>query len=280
MKKAASSVRKATVKSGRFIIPYRVYENDAPHIICVNGIQQSMGMWHTFVSRFCGKYRIVLFDFPNHGKAKIIFGSSQISLDERVMILKTVMEEAGVNQDATLCAASWGGVVALVMAANYPDRIKTLILASLSLRANQKMVETIKAGGAIDINQRDKMAQVLLNSFGDKLPLRFKEKIINQFRTMTEPEIRSFYEHGLSVISSKKLSDAVDLGKVKAKTILLNGENDTIIDLKDVSSLASKIAHCKMMVINGVGHFLHMESESVLDIYEDILASETNPSLN
>lgn len=279
MIKNSSLVKKGTVKSGRFLISYRIYENDAPHIVCVNGIQQSMGMWHTFVSRFSRNYRIILFDFPGHGKAKIISGPDQLSLEERVEILKNVMDKAGVSRDATLCAASWGGVVAASFAAKYPERIKTLILASLSLRANQKMIETIKEGGSIDINEREKMAQVLLKSFGDNLPQRFKERIANQFRTMTEEEIRSFYEHGLSVISSKKLSDEVDLKKIKARTILLNGENDTIIDLNDVKSLAAKIPDCEMRIVKGVGHFLHMESDGVLDIYGDILASKISSKL-
>lgn len=83
--------------------------------------------------------------------------------------------------------------------------------------------------------------------------------------------MQSFYEHGLFVISSKSLSDIVNLQAIKAKTILLNGEKDTIIDLDDVKFLASQIPGCELRIIKGVGHFLHMESEKVLDIYEEIL---------
>lgn len=276
MPKTHSSVKKGVLKNERFLIPYRIYENEAAQIVCVNGIQQSMAMWHTFVTRFSPKYRIILFDFPGHGKAEILSGEKQFSLEERVSILKAVMDKACVGNSAALCAASWGGVVAASFAERYPERIRFLVLASLSLRANQKMIDTIMEGGSIDINDREKMAQVLLKSFGDNLASRFKEKIASQFRAMSEEEIRAFYEHGLSVISSKKLSDEVDLRKIKAKTILLNGENDTIIDLNDVKSLSGKIPNCEMRIVKGVGHFLHMEDDGVLDIYEDILASETN----
>jgi hypothetical protein len=52
----------ATIKDmlqvGRFLIPYRIYDNEGPHIICINGVQQSMGMWYTFISRFSRDYRL------------------------------------------------------------------------------------------------------------------------------------------------------------------------------------------------------------------------------
>ena len=271
--KSSVTARKGELKTGRFLIPYRIYENKGPQLIFINGVQQSMAMWQTFIARFASDYRIVLFDFPNQGKAKIISGPVQVTLDEQVEILSAVMKETGIKPDATICAASWGGVIAVAFAAKYRDRIKRLILASLGTKPNKKMVETIQHGSGLDKSDRDKMAHTLIKSFGETLPEKFKQSIINQFRTMKEESIDAFYEHGLFVISSKQLSDIVDLRSIKAKTILLNGEKDAIIDLDDVKFLASQIPNCELKIIKDVGHFLHMEREDVLDIYEHILRS-------
>ena len=265
---------KDILKVGRFLIPYRIYENKGPHLVCINGVQQSMAMWHTFVVRFSRDYRIILFDFPNQGRAGFASEPGQVSLDEQVEILRAVMEKAAVSPDATLCAASWGGVVAVAFASKYHSRVKRLILASLGTKPNKNLIETIKQGASVKMQDRDQMAQILLKSFGGDLPARIKQKIIGQFRTMTEENIRAFYEHGLFVISTKKLSDMISLKDVKAKTILLNGEKDAIIDLEDVRCLASEIPNCEVRIIKDVGHFLHMEREEVLDIYKDILSSE------
>ena len=265
---------KDTLKIGRFVIPYRIYENEGPHIICVNGIQQSMAMWQTFLSRFSGDYRITAFDFPHQGRAKIISGSDKVTFEEQVEILTAVIEKAGIKNDATLCAASWGGVIAAAFASKYPKRVRRLVLASLGTRPNQSMVDIIKQGSALEINDRDKMAEVIISSFGKDLPPRIKDAITRQFRSMTEDNIRAFYEHGLFVISSKRLSEMVNLKDIKAQTILLNGERDTIIDLEDVKFLATQIPNCELRIIKDTGHFLHMEREEVLDIYAEILASK------
>lgn len=161
---------KGVLTTGRFLIPYRIYENKGPQFICVNGVQQSMAMWQTVVARFSNHYRIVLFDFPNQGKAKILTGSSEVSLKEQIEILAAVIDKTGIKRDATVCAASWGGVIAVAFAEQYPERVKKLILASLGTKPNKKMIETIKEGSSLDMNNRDQMAHTLIKSFGETLP--------------------------------------------------------------------------------------------------------------
>lgn len=265
--------KKEVLKISRFAIPFRIYENNGPQLICINGVQQSMAMWQTVVARFGENYRLVLFDFPNQGKAEILSGASYVSLDEQIQILKEVMDKTNMGPDSTLCAASWGGVIAVAFASIYKDRVKRMILASLGTKPNKKMVDTIKNGSSLNISDRDQMAQILIKSFGETLPSRIKQTIVSQFRNMKEKNLQAFYEHGLFVISSRPLSDIVNLKEIRAKTFLINGEKDDIIDLDDVRFLASQIPDCELKIVKGVGHFLHMESEKVLDIYQEILNS-------
>ena len=61
---------KKNIETGRFSIPLRIYGDTGPHLVCVNGVQQSMAMWRSFVTRFSCEYQIALFDFPGRGKAR------------------------------------------------------------------------------------------------------------------------------------------------------------------------------------------------------------------
>jgi len=265
---------KDVIKTGRFEIPYRVYENSGPDLICLNGVQQSMAMWHTFIRRFSGKYRITLFDFPNQGKGKILSGPPTVTVDEQIEILRAVVKAANVKNNIAICAASWGGVVALAFAARYQPNVKRLILASIGTRPNKKMIETIRKGAEIDEGNREEMAHTLIESFGQDLPENIKQKIMTQFRTMSKENLRTFYEHGLFVISTQELNTVVDLSSIKIKTILLHGERDAIIDFEDVKFLATQIPNCQIRIVKNAGHFLHLEREGVLDIYEELFRKE------
>jgi pimeloyl-ACP methyl ester carboxylesterase len=264
---------KGKLKVQRFVVPYRVYGRGEFTLVFINGIQQSMAMWHSFVRRFSQRYRIVIFDFPNQGSAQVIAGSHSLSLDEQVDILDAVIHAAANEDQVTICSASWGGVIAMVYAVRHPQRLRRLILASMGTRPNQKMIETITKGLEMPTTDRMEVAETLIESFGQDLPEAMKNKILSQFRRMGAEELQAFCQHGLTVLSVRELGKVVDVSKVQCKTILLHGENDTIVDVEDVRYLASQIPHAEMKIIRDVGHFLHLEKEELLDVYEDILRS-------
>ena len=257
----------------RFVVPYRVYGEGESTLVFINGIHQSMAMWHSFVRRFGQSYRIVLFDFPNQGTSRIVSGSSTVTLDEQVDILAALIEATSGASRPTICSASWGGVVALAYAVRHPHGLKSLILASIGMRANQKMIELITNGLSKPNKDGLEVAEALIESVGGALPVAMKNRIIDQFQRMSSEALQAFCQHGLSVITVRDLREVVDLGKVRCETILLHGENDAIIDLEDVRSLAAQIPSAEMRTIKDVGHFLHLEKEELLDVYDDLLAS-------
>ena len=257
----------------RFVVPYRVYGEAERTLVFINGIMQSMAMWHTFVRRFSQSYRIVIFDFPNQGSGRVVAGSFQLSLEEQVDILDAVIKAAGGEDQLTVCSASWGGVVAMVYAARHPQQLKRLILASMGTRPNQKMIETITKGLEMPTVNRLEVAETLIESFGQDLPEAMKNKIMRQFQRMGSEELAAFCQHGITVLSVRELGKVVDVSKIQCKTILVHGEKDAIVDLEDVRFLASQMPHSEVKVIKDVGHFLHLEKDELLDVYEDILAS-------
>jgi pimeloyl-ACP methyl ester carboxylesterase len=264
---------KGEIETGRFVIPYRTCGAGDQSLVFVNGLQQSMAMWHSFVRRFGRTYRIVIFDFPNHGKGRIVNGSEDVSVDEQVDILDAVTEAASITGQLTVCSASWGGVIAAIYAVRHPAKVQRLILASMGTRANDRMVEMITKGFGIRLEDRIQIAETLIKTFGDDLPQSMKRKIFMQFQHMSQAGLEAFQRHGLFVLSIRELAKAVDVSEIKCKTIIVHGEKDTIVDAEDAVFLASQIPNAEFKNIPGVGHFLHLEDDSILDIYEDILAS-------
>lgn len=266
-------VTKNFITIDRFQIPYRIYGQGPEVLVCLNGIQQSMAIWLDFVHRFSNNYKILLFDFPHQGKGRVIFGPEDVSLSEQVMILNELLKVVGIQEKMTLISASWGGVVAASYTIHYPDQIKRLILAGLGTKPNQKMIETITLGSKIPMENRSEIAETLINGFGQDLPLKVKSAIINQFEGMDQETLSAFYQHGTFILSCESLDKVIDLKNIPCKTILLRGENDTIIDHEDLILLAAEIPDAEIRTIKGAGHFLHLENDKLLDIYEDILCS-------
>jgi len=256
----------------RFQIPYRVY-GEGKDMLCLNGAQQSMAMWFSFLSRFSNEYRIILFDFPHQGKAKINKGSFDVSLDEQVAIMHKLIQHLNIN-NAIISSASWGGVVALLFALRFPQYIKKLVLGSMGMRPNKRMQDTIIKGINTKSTDRVEMAAILIESFGDLLSARIKNQIIYQFKSMSDERLGAFCKHGMSVIFGDSLDNILPLNKVNKETVVLYGKNDKIIDYKDVKSMVSSMPNCTLRTIDGVGHFLHLEDEIVFDVYREVFSQE------
>jgi pimeloyl-ACP methyl ester carboxylesterase len=214
-----------------------------------------------------------LFDFPNQGGGRILEGSSNLSLDEQVDILTAVIDATCGEDQPSVCAASWGGVVALAYAVKYPQRLNSLILASIGTKANQKMIEMISKGLEMPGIDRLQVAESIIENFGRDLPAAMKKRIVDQFQRMDAEAFEAFFQHGSTVLSVRELGAVVDVGKVQCKTIIVYGENDAIVDLSDVRFLASQMPRSELRIIKDVGHFLHLEKDDLLDVYEEILAS-------
>jgi pimeloyl-ACP methyl ester carboxylesterase len=196
-----------------------------------------------------------------------------VSIEEQVGILDAVTNAASVTGQLTVCSASWGGVVAAKYAVSQPGKVQRLILASLGTRANEKLIAMISRGFEIRTENRTEIADTIVNTFGVDLPPSMKRRIFRQFQQMSQEALEAFHRHGLFVLSVRELGNAVDVRKIKCKTIVLHGDRDTIVDAEDARFLASQIPNSEFKNITGVGHFLHLENERILDVYEDILAS-------
>lgn len=232
-----------------------------------------MAMWHSFVCRFSDRFRIVLFDFPNQGAGRIVEGASYLSLEEQVDILNAVIDAMGGEGRLSVCSASWGGVVALAYAARHPEKLHSLILASIGAKANQKMVDMITKGLEMPVIDRLEVARSIIENFGREPPAAMKNRIVGQFQRMDTQAFQAFFQHGSTVVSVRDLDRVVDVSNVQCKTILVYGENDAIVDLADVRFFASQMPHSELRIIKDVGHFLHLEKEELLDVYDDILSS-------
>ena len=261
------------LKINRFMIHYWVFGDKGPFIIYVNGAQQVMAVWKSVISRLSKDYRNLTFDFPGQGKSKILTGPLRVTFDEQIDILQKILIANDALDQLHIAGSSWGGLIAAAFASKYPDKVKKLLLGSFGVKINQKLKDIIeRAHDLYALNAREEVGPFIIENFGMGLPEKYKQRIIHQFQKMSRENVEIFYQHILFVDSKKCIDEFVDLEKIKANTLIIYGQNDSIIDFDDVEYASSKIPHCKMKIIADTGHFLHFENEELIDIYVDFLS--------
>ncbi len=267
-------IQKGELNLGRFVIPYRVYGQTGRFLVCVNGAQQTMAAWKSVVSYFSKDYRIVLFDFPGQGRGQVLSGTAVISLEEQLQVLHRVALAQNSSEKFHVVGASWGSVVVAIFASQHQELVDKIILASFSPKTSKRMLAVLKEGKRLyETGKGDQVSTLIIDNFGKHLSNNYKEKISRQFETIKSEHFQAFYEHGKLLEDGHSIDEVMEPENIKPKTLIINGEHDTIMDLEDLDLLANRIPDCETKVVQGVGHFLHNEREEILGIYGKFLAS-------
>ena len=260
---------------GRFEVPYRVYGTSNKLLVCVSGAMQTMSIWRSVVKRFTSDYTVVLFDMPGVGRSRILSGGSHVTVDEQVEVLDGLVALTRTGGELALAGSSWGTAIAASYAALKPDAVQFLLLSSFGMRPNAGMEYVVKR--ATDLyHARDYAggAQLIFEVFGRNLGPVYKQQIVAQFRNLSAESAEVFYQHCTNILTLGHLDDSVDLTRIKARTLIINGADDPIIDLEDMRLAAQLIANCELRLIEDVGHFLHFEKPELLEEYAEFLVDD------
>jgi pimeloyl-ACP methyl ester carboxylesterase len=109
--------------------------------------------------------------------------------------------------------------------------------------------------------------------FGQQIGPTYKRQITAQFASLSDDNADVFYEHCRNILKLGHLQETVDLSRIRARTLIVNGAEDRIIDLDDMWVAERMIPDCQCLLVDGVGHFLHFERPELLDDYEAFMVA-------
>ena len=260
--RSTSNRRKAELHfSGRFSVPYRLYGSRGPLLICINGIMQSMSVWQPVVDLMKDSHRVLVFDFPGQGRARFLGGERHVGLDEQVGIIDALLAEIGETDPVQILSASFGAVIACLFAQSRPRKVSKLLLGSFSIqpgevlrRIQSRLIELIDAGDTAAV------AELILSSGGGRLPQRMANAIRRQFAAIDATQLSVFRAHLDWLLDYDADRDSpFRFSRIKAKTLILVGEADPILNRNDLDNVVGSVADCTVRYLPGAGHFLHLE---------------------
>jgi pimeloyl-ACP methyl ester carboxylesterase len=262
---------KQILEHGRFQIPFRVYGDHPNVLLCISGVLQTMAVWRSITRRFAPHFRVIIFDMPGVGRSKIVSGSAHVTVEEQLDIVHALVEHAS-PAELTLAGSSWGTAIAAGYAARNPDAVRQLVLSSFGMKPNAEMERVVAHAEELYATRNYAAgADLIIRMFGQQIGPTYKRQITSQFASLSDASASVFHEHCRNILTLGHLQDTVDLSRIRARTLIVNGSEDRIIDLADMSLAEQLIPDCECLLVEGVGHFLHFERPDILDFYENFM---------
>jgi proline iminopeptidase len=254
---------------------YYVIGTGKPLVVLHGGPGTSYEYFLPHLQKLSDRFQLIFYDQRASGNSSIPTDTNTITAEYYVKDLEGIRTEFGLEK-IRLMGHSWGGLLALLYAIDYPDRIESLILIdsappnseldslNLKIREDRRDPEDRKAMEAImsseEFRQLDPAAIKKYFQVSEKVRFYNPGFMKNMNFELDREKVEKLMLVSRSM--NPYLSDydiAGKLIKIKSPTLIIHGEYDTI-PLKSAEILHQGIQHSKLVVIKQCGHFPFVEA--------------------
>jgi pimeloyl-ACP methyl ester carboxylesterase len=218
---------KQQAKVGPLTVHYEV-AGEGPAVVLIHGLSGSGRWWAYNVPVLAQQYQVYNVDLVGFGRSR----GQRLVLREAAGWFKEWLNTVGITE-AHLVGHSMGGYIAMEVAVTWPALVRRLVLVDA-------LVLPIGPGLLRPALGLARAVRYMNLSF---LPVLVGDLLRAGPRTM----LRATQE-----VLSADLSDR--LGAVQAKTMVIWGENDTLLDPELGRKLAERLARACFVCVEGAGH--------------------------
>ncbi|HEX4017172.1 MAG TPA: alpha/beta fold hydrolase [Frankiaceae bacterium] len=260
---------------------------DGPVLLLLHGIAGSSGTWIAAMRLLQRDYTVIAPDFLGHGKSSKPLGD--YSLGNHASGIRDFLQTLGIER-VSVIGQSFGGGVALQFAYQFPELCERLVLVDAGgLGREVSILLRLITLPAVEYAMPVLFPEFVRN-WGDPVAKFLGDKGIRSargiemwraYRSLTQQENRKAFVRtmravidpgGQSVNAMSRMYLAAHL-----PTLIVWGEQDRIIPVAHAYQAHEAIAHSRLEVMPGVGHFPHAEEPiRFVEILRDFL-STTEP---
>jgi pimeloyl-ACP methyl ester carboxylesterase len=232
-----------------------------PKMILVHGYTASTYVWGAVAPKLAGEgFHVIAIDLLGFGYSDKP-AWFEYSIASQARVLEQFMNRLGIGR-ATLVGSSYGGAVAATVALDYPERVEKLVLVGAVCN------DEAKTNGILRFVSMSGVGEILSPFLIDSrrfLKSRMRRTIApSNHHLITEERLdavsrplRAKNAHN-SVLTSARNWNAsrieADVHLINQPTLLIWGENDTIIPIHNAQRLYDSIVHSRLVVLKDCGH--------------------------
>lgn len=245
------------------LLTHRVTGNpDGPPLLFLNGGMMTMGAWEPVAAPLGERFHVIRCDFRGQ-----IFspGEPEPSLDAHVSDVVALLDSLGI-QRAHVAGTSFGGFVALKLAALHPERVASVAVIAAAERITPELWEgsarTREAALAAAAGTGDggRVLDFVLPATYSPAYMEANAELLGVHRRQTALLPRVWFLGIAGILSALEGLDLTpDLPRIQCPALIVAGEEDRMFPLEHSRALASGIPGARLVVVPGGSHGMVIE---------------------
>ena len=240
-------------------IAFREQGEGSP-VILVHGIPTNSLMWRDIIPQLATKHRVIAPDLLNYGQSDKP-ESADVSINAQSRIIVQLMDTLGVRR-ADVVAHDIGGGVAQLIAVNYPEKVRKLVLMDSVCFDSWPIPEfepLQQPGADTAMSLSDfigMMRSFMPNGVHNKSVMT--DAVIDLYLApwSTEDGKRAFFRNLRRLNKEYTQSVADELKSLPHQTLVMWGDKDPFQKPEYAPKLADTIPHAELVWIKDAGHWL------------------------
>jgi 3-oxoadipate enol-lactonase len=225
-------------------------------LVLLHGVGSDKGVWAPQLEHFGKQRRTVVFDYPGYGESDWREGADR---DEFARAILEAMAVLGIEQ-AHICGLSLGGVVAIALHAQAPERCASLVLAdTFACHPEGRAIHDSSLAAAAELGMRglaEARADALLAA---NTGAAVRAEVIE---TMSRIDPRA-YALGAAAVWLADQRDRVRA--IRCPVLVLCGSEDRITPPSLSEELKDRIPQSSLIEIAGAGHLSNLEQPAIFN---------------
>ena len=250
---------------------YEIHGEGEPHVF-ISGAGGGTKMLDHIVPIFSSTHKFVLFDTRGAGQSDK--PDAPYKMEMMANDLAGLLDIIGI-QSAHIRGSSMGGMIAQHFVLQYPERVRSLILACTSCGSTLTRLFGTEMKEYFDLLLQDKVSVSEFVTQSLKLSategyLNDNSGFIKWLSPMTETPLPSYvWKHYFRAMSNHDTYDK--LQEIKVPTLVLHGEMDNVIPAENARIMASQINGAELTILPNTGHILLEAGSRPTEIVLDFL---------
>lgn len=218
-------------------------------VVLMHGWGGHVGSFKPVFDYLSKRFKVYVFDFPGFGKSDL--PPKAWGTEEYGKFVMKFFKEVNIEK-ANIVAHSFGGRVAIWLAANFPEMMKKLVLID---SAGIKPKRTLKYHIKVTIAKSGKriFSHPIFGKYGARL-------LNNLYRLVGSKD----YQQQTGVMRSTLVKIVNEdlrelLPKITAPTLLIWGENDKDVPLAYAKIMEKEIKDAGLVILKDAGHFSYLD---------------------
>jgi pimeloyl-ACP methyl ester carboxylesterase len=231
----------------------------APAVVLWPSLLFDGSMWRHQLAPLSELGRVLVFDGPGHGKSEV---PPPFTLEDNAEALLDVFEALQISR-AVLVGLSWGGMLAMRMALQHPERVAALALFDTSAEAEDR-AKALKYRAFASFGRRLGLPPSLVE--GQIAPAMFCDRTLAERRDLVERwkrDASGYPSEGTAraamavVVQRKTLLPR--LGDIRVPTLVACGREDRATEPVHSERIAAAILGARLVWIEHAGHITALE---------------------